>query len=450
MLRQRISEIALSAIIGLIIYWAFYYIYKESISPILSYMGYNYEELTFGVHAIAIGFFLLPLLWLPIKPQRASDMTIWLLYMFSYVPTCFMCFHIMEDPFPDAMFLLVVLLTALIIVDLARRHRITLNFHLNVPINIPLDNIIVISSVLLCCYIVYLTKNDFTLNFGDVYERRLAVRGSSSVLTGYILAFGRSVIIVFSVYIAFVKKSKIAFLALTILSIGTFAYDGTKSSLLVPVFLILVYFLTVCKKSNLTLNIILLFIILVSIIEFVSLNSSITSIFFTRRIFAGPGHLNTLFWEYFLVHDKVMMADSIASIFTDTSYGTSPTFIIGYEYFRNVDLNANTGIWMGGYAHFGIIGVVLVSTIAGLIIGLIDNMTRERFKILGFLVCSYIGILWAEQMLHTSMLTGGIFYIFIFLLVYCNASTSRNDAVSFTVQNQCCPVKIGSPAAPHF
>lgn len=422
MSRKRISEIALSSVVALLIYGAFFYIYKNSISPTNSYQGLCFKELTFGVHAIAIGFYLLPLLWLPIKPTRPSDITIWLLYMFSYAPTTFVCFHVMKDPFPDAILLLVALLIGLIIVDLARRHPIKLGFHLDTPIVMPLDKIIIILSVLLCIYIFSLIKFHFNLDFETVYERRLEVRYSSSLLSGYIIAFIRSVVIIFSVYMAFVKKSKIAFIALIILSVGIFSYDGTKTSLFVPVFLVLIYFLIIYKKSNIMLNIAFLSLFFVSIIEFISLDSNIISTLFTRRIFALPGYINTLFWEYYSVHDKVMMADSIGRFFVDSSNVTAAPFVIGYEYFNNAETNANTGIWMGSYAHFGFIGIVLLSMVAGFILGLFDNLTKTKFPVLGYLVCAYIGILWSEQMLHTSMLTGGIFYILVLLIIYCNSN----------------------------
>jgi len=293
-----------------------------------------------------------------------------------------MCFNIMKNPFPDAIFLLITLLIALIIVDLTRRHRIKLIFHLDIPIIIPLDKIIIMLSVLLCIYVTYLIKFNFNIDFANVYERRLDVRGSSSLLSGYILSFCRSVIIIFSVYLAFVKKSKIAFFALIILSVGIFAYNGTKNSLLIPIFLILIYILNTYRKSNVTLNIILLFIILASIIEFVSFDSDITSTFLTRRIFAVPGFLNTAFWEYYSVHDKMMMTDSIGRFIVDTPNATATTFTIGYEYMGNPETNANTGIWMGSYAHFGFIGIILLSMIAGFIIGLVDNLTKAKFPVL--------------------------------------------------------------------
>ena len=124
MARNKISEILLSIIITLMIYVAFLYIYKNSISPGHLYLGYNYRDLSLGVHCICVVFLLSPLLWIQIKPRRPSDIAVWLLYMFSYAPTTFVCFHVMKDPFPDALFLLTVLLLALILTELSRHHRI--------------------------------------------------------------------------------------------------------------------------------------------------------------------------------------------------------------------------------------------------------------------------------------------------------------------------------------
>lgn len=429
--QKRIFEIALSFVVALLIYWSFFYVYKNCISPAYLTENFNFRELTYQTHALAIVFFLLPLLWLPIQPERPSDIALWLLYMFSYAPTAFVCFHILQEPFPNAIYLLMAMLIALIITDLTRRHPVKLSFHLNSPVALPLDKIIFLFSILVCIYILYLAKFTFSLNFENIYIRRLAFTESSTLLSGYILAFGRSVVVIFFIYMAFVKKSKTALIALVILSLGIFSYDGTKNSLFVPVFLCLICFLTIYKKSNIALNIILLCVILISIIEYAGLDSQITSALFTRRIFAVPGFLNSAFWEYYSGHEKVLMTDSIGKFFVTLSNVTPSTYIIGYEYLNDPDANANTGIWMGGYAHFGFVGIILMSMIAGFILGLVDNLTKTKFPLLGFLACAYIGILWSEQMLHTSMLTGGVFYILIFLLIYCNTSVINRTTSYF-------------------
>ena len=275
-------------------------------------------------------------------------------------------------------------------------------------------------------FIFSLSGLDLNLDFASIYERRHAVRGSSSWWSGYLISFCRSIVIIAAVYLFFIKKNKISLLILIACPIVIFSYDGTKSALLIPVFLSIIFFLVNNNKGLNSLLILMLFLITASIIEFDLMDTNIISTLFVRRIFAVPGLLNSLFWEYFSVHDKVMMADSIGRFFLDQSDVTASTYVIGYEYFNRPETNANTGIWMGGYAHFGFIGIILTSAIAGFILGIIDNLTKERFLMLGFIVCSYTGILWAEQMLHTSMLTGGIIYIVIFLMLYCNPSPSRH------------------------
>ncbi len=427
MSRNKISEIILGLIIALITYVAFLYIYKNSISPTHLYLGYNYRDLSLGVHCICVGFLLFPLLWIQIKPRRPSDVAIWLLYMFSYAPTTFVSFHVLQDPFPDALFLLMALLLALILIELSRHHRIKLSFPLGRPLFIPLDAIFLILSIILCVYIFYLIGYNFNLDFEHAYVRRLAIRESSSLISGYVLAFGRSVIIIFSVYMLLVKKSKLAFITIIILSIGIYSYDGTKNALILPLFLVLIFILLVQKRSNIAINIILLFMVLASIVEFAYIHTDIISTYLTRRIFAVPGILNSFFWEYYSNHEKVMMADSVGRYFINASNIISPTYTIGYEYLNNIKSNANTGIWMGSYAHFGLIGILSLSMVAGFILGLVDNLTKVNFAVLGYLVCAYIGILWSEQMLHTSMLTGGIFYILISLIVYCNPNIMNSS-----------------------
>lgn len=422
MIKHRLSKLAYSLILALLIFGAFLYIYIIEISPTHSYLGFNFKELTIWDYLISIGFFLLPLLWLPKNPQKPSDITIWLLYIFSYVPTTFICFHIIENIFPVGIFLLLSILIALIITDLSRRHHRHLNTLLNNVSEKTIDNFIITLSIFLCIYIFSLSGFNLNLDISNIYERRLIVREESFWLSRYILSFCRSVVTIVATYLFLIKKNIISLLILIACPIGIFSYDGTKSALLIPILLVVIFFIIIYKKGLNTFLLLILFLIISSIIEYKFYQTNIISDSFVRRALAVPGLLNTAFWEYYSMHDKVMMADSIGRFFIDPSWVTASTYVIGYEYFNNPDINANTGIWMGAYAHFGFIGVIFISAIAGFILGLIDNLTKEKSILLGYLVCAYIGILWTEQMLHTSMLTGGIVYIIVFLMLYCKSS----------------------------
>ncbi len=157
--------------------------------------------------------------------------------------------------------------------------------------------------------------------------------------------------------------------------------------------------------------------LVLSFMEYSVFETNILGEFFVRRILAVPGFLNITYWDYFSEHEKVLLTDSIGRYVSDPVYDLSAPFLIGIEYLNDVEANANTGIWMGGFAHFGVIGVLITSAIAGLILGLIDNLTRINYFMFGTLACTYIGINWSEQMLHTSMLTGGVIYILFFIFI---------------------------------
>jgi len=425
MFKKNISKVVVRFITAILIYGAFLYIYKNEISLSNAYLGFCYKTLSLWEYAISVGFYLIPLIWLPKSPQKPSDITIWLLYIFSYAPTTFMCFHIIDNPFPDAIFFLLSMLIALIITDLFRRHQIYLNAGLNGSLEKLMDKFIIILSALICVYVLSLSGFELHTDFSSIYERRLTVREYSSWWSSYILSFCRSVVTIILLYLVLVKRNMISLLILVVCSIGIFSYDGTKTSLLIPIFLATIYYLVIHYRSFNVLFILMLSLIITSIIEFNLFDYNTISNLFIRRAFAGTGFLNTAFWEYYSIHDKVLMTDSIGRFFVDSSNVTAAPYVIGYKYFSNPDINANTGIWMGAYAHFGLFGIIMISSIAGIILGLIDNLTKERFLILGFLVCSYMGILWVEQMLHTSIITGGVIYIIIFLVLYCNSNLLR-------------------------
>ena len=200
-------------------------------------------------------------------------------------------------------------------------------------------------------------------------------------------------------------------------SLAVYSFDGTKSTVLTPLYLSLI-FLIYCRSKYLSwLPLIIGIVLTLSLFEFCVVKTNFINEFLTRRIIAVPGYLNTVYWDFFSENNKVLLTDSIGKYFLDPVYDHSTTYLIGLEVLGNVETNANTGIWMGAFAHFGIVGIFVISAVVGFILGLIDNLTKQYNFMLGTLICAYLGITWSEQMLHTSILTGGIFYILLFLLL---------------------------------
>jgi len=250
---------------------------------------------------------------------------------------------------------------------------------------------------------------------------------------GYITAIAKSLFTVFGIYLVVFKKKWVYAILVFVISISIFSFDGTKTTILNPFFLIgIALFTRYLKDTNglPLLSIICLTMIAFATIEVIFIHSSILSEYIIRRLFAVPGFLNTVFWDFFSNNPKTLMTESVGKFFIDPIYPIAPTYIIGVEYFNNPAINANTGIWLGGFAQFGLPGMMIVSCLAGFLLGLIDNLTRINFFGLGCLICAFMGLGWIEQMFHTSMLTGGILYLFLGVFL---VKKSRNLQQEFEI-----------------
>ncbi len=197
--------------------------------------------------------------------------------------------------------------------------------------------------------------------------------------------------------------------------------------LLIPLFLSFIFLIYFRSKYLFWFPFVFGIVIILSILEVNVFNTSILSEYIVRRSIAAPGYLNTVYWDFFSENNKVLLTDSIGRYFLDPVYDRSATFLIGMIFLGNIDTNANTGIWMGAFAHFGVVGVFIISAMAGFILGLIDNLSKKHYFMLGTLVCAYIGTNWAEQMFHTSFFTGGVIYILLFLIFVRSSNVIRPE-----------------------
>ena len=415
-IKQRI----LLTIAMTIIYIVFNYMYENTISPNNLYHGFIFHKLSPSEFLSSLLFYYFPLVFLPTSLKRPSDISLWMLYLFSYAPTAIMCFYITEKGTDSMIFLLFLMLFALITLKYFRHH--TFNIYVKKKLNLMHLDKITFLLFFVSIVIVVLNLADFKFSIIDllsaeVYERRMAARYmEKGIFTNYIISIGRSLLTILGIYLTFVKRKPIYGIFVILFSLAVFSYDGTKTALLNPLFLTAIYLICSHSKYLIFLPSLLGIIVVLSFLEFNILETNILSELLTRRIISVPGFLNTVYWDFFSENSKALLTDSIGKYFFDQVYDMPVTFIIGLEYFNNVETNANTGIWMGGFAHFGVIGIFMVSIIAGFLLGFIDNLTQKNYFMFGTLVCAYIGMNWSEQMLHTSMLTGGVFYILLFLI----------------------------------
>ena len=463
--KQRLPNIFIRLIAGFAIslaYFLFNYLYCTNISPAYLYQGFVCNPASLEIHFISILFALVPVVFfLPMHHRRPSDWTIVFIYLFSYLPTTFMARHVLDKN--DAIILLTVLLVNLLLLNSIRRLGKKCHFNkleydiVGVCHSVPLPDghkgysyilrrygkrtakkffavahvhkiapatkfVLLVIFVFLVLFYLWVADFRFNLNLSSIYERRLAAREISIPMFGYVVSIGRSMLTVFSVFFFLINREKKYLLILIVFILTIFSIDGTKSVVLIPILLFAVGFIFTKGYSLYLVFLIPVVLIFLSLVEIYLFHSDILSVYFARRMYAVPGFLNAIYFDFFSQHAKVFLTDSVGRFFVPPVYPVSTTFLIGRAYFSETT-NANTGIWMGWYAHFGVIGVILVSILAGVILRFLDKRTQLRFPLLGSLVGTYIGIVWSEQMFHTSFLSDGIFYLLVVIVFV----TQRNQ-----------------------
>lgn len=434
MLRKIYFNRLLLILIMLSVYALLLYLYKVDISPSNSYLGFVYKQLDLVELIVSILFFIIPAMILPLYPRRPSDFTVWALYLFSYAPTAFLSVHILNRGIVDVSSLLLMLLAAFFLFFYSRSHIFTILPKIKINFEKLDIFLLFLLFIIIPFYVWSLAGYKTDLDILTIYERRLAARETivSSSIGAYTLSFSRQCMLLIGVYLGVAKKRPFYLFIVALLAIGLFSIDGTKTSIIIPSVLgMLSVFLIINPKSSfIFLPISLLFVCVVGLTEFLFNHSQLVNDYLVRRISIVPGLLNSFYWDFFSQHPKGMLTDSILRYFLEPLYDAPLTYVIGREYLHNIQANANAGIWMGWYAHFGIAGVFAASVIGGFIVGLIDKLAKSGLYILGCLVCFLIGVTWSEQMLHTSMLTGGI-VIFIIMLLLINVSSKLHEFFAY-------------------
>ena len=140
---------------------------------------------------------------------------------------------------------------------------------------------------------------------------------------------------------------------------------------------------------------------------------------FVRRMFFLPVQISNEYFTFFN-NNHIYLSHSILSPFFDYPYDLDPAFLMGRYIYNNPMTSCNTGVIADGYMNFGIIGAVLFSAVAAIIIRFLDALQMHH----SFFGISFLFLLlFLNGALFTILLThGGLFFILLAVLFYKNSS----------------------------
>ncbi|TCI71257.1 MULTISPECIES: hypothetical protein [unclassified Exiguobacterium] len=228
------------------------------------------------------------------------------------------------------------------------------------------------------------------------------------------------------------KKKYIMLLPIAFLQILMYLSFGNKAFLLSIGVLIL---FVVAVKGNYIRNIVismcLLHVLAYLLDRFLMFDALRTAV--SYRLVFIPAQIQFQYYDFFSLRDKLYFADGIIGkiLLVDSPFSESIGFVIGkYFSYNGLGSNSNTGMLADAYANGGFIAMLVIATVFGLLLNIIDNSTKELpiYVVVGSL--SYIMFVLNDTALLTTILTGGLGIVIILLILFNSAiSNSTNKSL---------------------
>ena len=397
------------------------FVYMNYIVPVNAYLMLGDSPIHMGRLVSNIFIVIVFAIILPKKINKPSSYALWYFYFSLLVPLPFIIERLDRFSQSSSISLYYWIISFSIMV-------------LIVNINIGIDKyikliyyrklyitVICITLLILVFGARYIDTNVF-INLNDVYDRRFNARltSHSVPIIGYLIAFLSGCSIPYFMAKGFDKNRYIFILLSIICSIYIFAFNGTKSSLVLPFLLIFVSVLEKLRRHNRLNSIVFLFMlslsgfVFMSIIEKLTLGSDVVSNMFVRRILIVPSQASVFYMDFFENNRFTFMTDSVMKFLFDRVYDLPTPFLLGEHFFGRPDMAFNAGIWASAFAQFGLVGSIAVSIIAGILFRYIDIVSSKiGYSYLPYTSAIFLAYIWSEQALHTSILSSGVIFLLI-------------------------------------
>lgn len=272
-----------------------------------------------------------------------------------------------------------------------------------------------------CFLLIYSFGESMSFSFFDIYDRRIETKTefSQNRLLNYYNSLFAGLMVPFAAIYAAARNKYIFFFLSIFSSIICFGVFGGKGVLLSPflAFFFTKFFLLLNLNGYKFLLICITIFCIFCLIEIFLISTGYLNLYFFRRMFYVPAKLSFWYFEYFSNNQLFYMSDSIfGQFFTSNSPDYDKARTIGGNYLGNYQSHANSNIWSSAYADFGFIGIPIFSMLAGLITKFINEVYKIKQSIIIIVYSFFVGLVWAQTSLNTSLLSNGIFFGILLML----------------------------------
>lgn len=257
-------------------------------------------------------------------------------------------------------------------------------------------------------------------DFAKVYEFR--EESAEVVNVGVLAYFNNWVYSIFSVFLMsyFIFRSKFfLFFIVFGVQIVFFGVSAHKSVFFFPFLVCAIWFYFRKSKALSIVPIGFSFIVFLCLLLYFIMGDIMAGSMFIRRVFYVPAYLTVKYFEFFHDNQYLYWSNSIFSSVNDYPYSLPLGLLIG-DYVGS-GASANNGFIASGYAHAGLIGVLIYSFILAYFLKILDVIVISSDVPVWLGLCMTIVPLRSALIssdLFTTLLTHGLLVSFLMLIFF--------------------------------
>lgn len=239
---------------------------------------------------------------------------------------------------------------------------------------------VVAVAYLIVWYVISGAVNNFNLNFLKVYEYRSATaRLTSFGLLAYINTWAYSICSVFLFSLALYRRRYMLAGIVFLIQVLFFAVSGHKSLVFYPLLVIGVWFYFKRTQSMAVVPCLFTAVVAAALILYLLIDDILLGSLLIRRVFFVPAALTYDYFSFFSNESYIVWSNSVLKSVFSYPYPIGVAELIG-EY-NGSGANANNGYISSGYAHFGLVGVLIYTLLLGVVLRYIDVTTAGRVPV---------------------------------------------------------------------
>lgn len=422
--RQRLLLVC-----GVVAYVAcFQWMYINYLYPNWAYSGFDYYRP--ASHYLVLGWILslLPSLWMPIHLTRPSQLAYWVLYITVIIPSMFVPLYVGIDPPAEVSLLMIVFFVGFALSGMSylfplhhfRPTRISRKMFWTV--------FGCLASGLVLWMIAVFHSHLKIVSFADVYDQRNAASDmADGGLVNYAFMGLTGAVDPFLMGCGLYYRRRWLVLAGVLGQVLIYSAFGTKGSILSTLFVPVVYALLKLGRSPFGLKVTYACLTLLGgcCLAYVLAGYDPGPLLFFALFVAlqrtlGNGGLVTAWYYNFFQQNPYTYYSHVTGVswFVHYPYAKFMGLEVGSFFQAGTNLDATAHFWaMDGLEACGLTGVLLISLLCALVFWLLDSAARRHDPRLAALVTTYAAFNMANISMFTSLFSGGLGLIMLFLYV---------------------------------